>query len=247
VSFVQPSDPDYLFAKRIKQGRSRLDPAYDGFVERFPERYGISLLAVMLDAVGRPRGQGKTPRLGVVLERTSQYRSFLRSPFGFDKEKQKAVAVLLAQSLRGADPRAMFGLPPRLLHGEVRADEIFVYFDDFERVAKWEVHDLAANSGLEDFTASLGIADQFWCIERFAGPPIVFVHTDEQARALKASALPSKWADTYFEIAKRHDEFGYLNRAEIAIQCYRLFIWARIDDQRQRSFVGATRVGRPAF
>lgn len=26
------------------------------------------------------------------------------------------------------------------------------------------------------------------------------------------------WADTYFEIAKRHDEFGYLSRAEIAIQ-----------------------------
>lgn len=25
------------------------------------------------------------------------------------------------------------------------------------------------------------------------------------------------WADTYFEIAKRHDEFGYLIRAEIAI------------------------------
>jgi hypothetical protein len=77
---------------------------------------------------------------------------------------------------------------------------------------------LPASSEREAFTASLGIADQFWCIERFAGPPTVFVHTDGQARGLKASALPSKWADTYFEIAKRHDEFGYLNRAEIAIQ-----------------------------
>ena len=25
------------------------------------------------------------------------------------------------------------------------------------------------------------------------------------------------WADTYFEIAKYHDEFGYLTRPEIAI------------------------------
>lgn len=111
----------------------------------------------------------------------------------------------------------MFGLPRRLQHADVRADEIFVYFADFERVAKWEVHDQATSSELEDFTASLGIGDQFWCIQRFAGPPIVFVQTEEQARALAASALPSNWADTYFEIAKRHDEFGYLSRAEIAI------------------------------
>lgn len=219
MSFVQPGDPDYRRARRIKQGRSRLDPVYDAFAERFRERYGISPLALMLDAPDRPRGQGKTPRLAVVLERTSQYRPFLRSPFGgFDKEKQKAVAVLFTQSLPGADLRAMFGLPPGPRHGEVRADEIFVCFDDFERVAKWEAHDLAATAGLEDFIASLGIADQYWCIQRFAGPPIVFVRTDEQAGALKASALPAKWADTYFEIAKRHDEFGYLSRAENAIQ-----------------------------
>lgn len=26
------------------------------------------------------------------------------------------------------------------------------------------------------------------------------------------------WADTYFEIARRYDDFGYLTRAEIAIR-----------------------------
>ena len=46
----------------------------------------------------------------------------------------------------------------------------------------------------------------------------MFVQTDEQARSLAASVLPLNWADTYFKIAKRHDEFGYLSRAEIAIQ-----------------------------
>jgi hypothetical protein len=218
MSFVRPGDPDYLRAKRIKQGQDRLDPVYDGFVGRFRQRYGSSPLAVMLDASDRPRGQGKTPRLGLVLERTEQHRSFLRSPFGFDQEKQKATAILFTKSLPGTDLRAMFGLPAGLPPAEVRADEIFVYFNDFERVAKWEAHDLAAGGGLEEFTTSLGIGDQFWCIQRFAGPPIVFVQTDEQARALKASALPSNWADTYFELAKRHDEFGYLTRAEIVIQ-----------------------------
>jgi hypothetical protein len=50
MSFVRPGDPDYLRAKRIKQGLERLDPVYDGFVERFRQRYGSSPLAVMLDA-----------------------------------------------------------------------------------------------------------------------------------------------------------------------------------------------------
>lgn len=130
---MQPRDRDYLRAKRVKHGRSRLDPVYDPFVERFRDRYGFSPLAVILDAPDRPRGQGKTPRLGVVLERTSQYRSFLRSPFGFDKEKQKSVAMLFTESLQGADLRAMFGLEHRAPGAELEADEIFVYFDDFER------------------------------------------------------------------------------------------------------------------
>jgi hypothetical protein len=194
-----------------------MDPVYDAFAGRFRERYGISPLAITPDAFDRPGGQGTTPRLGVVLERTRQYSSFQREPFGFDKDKQDAIAVLFTESLRGADLPAIFGGRRRLPHAEVRADEIFVYFMDFERVAKWEAHGLAARSGLEDFTASLGIGDQFWCVQRCAGPPIVFVHTREQAQALSASALPSNWADTYFEIVKRHDEFGYLNRAEIAI------------------------------
>jgi hypothetical protein len=87
MGFVQPNDPEYLRAKRIKQGTSRVDPVCDAFVERFRQRYGISPLDVVLDTFDRPQGQGKTPRLGVVLERTDQYRSFLRSPFNFDRVK----------------------------------------------------------------------------------------------------------------------------------------------------------------
>ena len=123
VSFVQPSDQDYLRAKRIKQGQSRVDPVVNGTsVERFCERYGISPLAVALDtfeSAARTR-HDTAPRQ--VLEGTDKYRSFLRSQFNFDKDKQKAIAVLLTESLRGAYPRAMFGLLPRPPPAAVRAD-----------------------------------------------------------------------------------------------------------------------------
>lgn len=71
MSFITPRDPDYLRAKRIKQGESRVDPVYDAFIERFRLEYGFSPLAVFVDTMRRPQGQGNMPRLGVVLERTN--------------------------------------------------------------------------------------------------------------------------------------------------------------------------------
>lgn len=217
MTFILPSDVDYIRAKRIKQGAAHLDSNYDRFVERFHIRYGISPLTISLDALDRPGGEGTTPRLAVVLERTEEYQAFLRGPFNFDKTKQREIARLLAETVPAQTLRTSFGLSRGPLHSAPPAQDIFVCFEDFERVAKWEVHDLATAGELDGFTASLGIADQFWCTQRFAGPPIVFVHTDEQAQALRASQLPVRWADSYYEIAKRHDEFGYLTRAEIAI------------------------------
>jgi hypothetical protein len=79
------------------------------------------------------------------------------------------------------------------------------------------VRTVGADGDLAAFTSVHGIGDQFWCTQRFTEPPIVFVHTDEQAQTLRTSPLRDTWADTYFEIAKRYDEFGYLDRTEIAI------------------------------
>lgn len=219
MNFITPRDPDYLRAKRIKQGQSRMDPVYDPFTERFRLKYGISPLAVFVDSIGRGQGRDTLPRLCVVLERTEQCRAFRTAPYLFDIRKQKAVARLFTESVREEDLRAVLRRPTGEQIDAVPAEQIFVYFADFEDVAKQEVHHLATTSpGLDEFTASLSIGDQFWCTQRNGGPPIVFVHTDEQARDLKASDLPLTWADTYFEIAKRHDEFGYLTRAGITIQ-----------------------------
>lgn len=80
----------------------------------------------------------------------------LPSAFYGTKYKQRAVAILFTESLPGGDLRAMFA-PRSERPGGVLADEIFVYFADFERVAKWEVHDLVAGCELENFTASLAV------------------------------------------------------------------------------------------
>lgn len=42
--------------------------------------------------------------------------------------------------------------------------------------------------------------------------------TRPEASRLQPCHRNGQWADPYFEIAKRHDEFGHINRTEIAIQ-----------------------------
>jgi len=217
MTFIMPTDRDYLRAKKIKQGVARLDHSYDRFFDRFHARYGITPLTISLDSIDRPRREGRRPRLAVVLERSSEYRSFLTSPFNYDKAKQKEIAHLLTATVASRTLREQFDMPHRLVGGAPKAEEIFVCFEDFERVAKDEVHDLTAEAERERFESSLAIGSQLWCTQRFSGPPIVFVHTDEQAQALRNSPLRDTWADVYYEIAKPHDEFGYLDRAEIAI------------------------------
>ena len=218
MTFVQPSDPDYVEAKRIRQGLASRNPLHDRFFERFHRRFGVQPLTISFDAVADSRRERLTPRLAVVLERSDEYRSFVSGSRGYDRGKQEETAILLVESVRGSDLRAAFGLQPESPSAELRPDEIFVCFEDFERVARWEVHELVTPVERALFERGLGIEDQFWCTQRFAGPPIVFVHTDDQARAIEASTLPAQWADTYFELARPHDEFGFLGPRDIAIR-----------------------------
>lgn len=217
MTFTLPSDPDYLRAKSIKRGTTLPDPSYQDFLDQFGRRFGSSPLTISFDSIDRARLLGRTPRLAVALERTVEYQTFLADTFSYDEAKQQEVARLLTRTVDARVLRANFELPHRLLRPAPSPADIFVCFEDFERVATWEVHDLAAAGDLGGFTATLGLGQWFWCTQRFAGPPIVFVHTEEQAQTVRASPAPAEWADTYFEIAKRHDEFGYLERSSIAI------------------------------
>jgi hypothetical protein len=156
------------------------------------------------------------PRLDVVLKRTREYRRFLASGNGYDAAKQRVVATLFAEALAGADLWAVFGVTGR--GSRLAAAEIFVCFSDFERVARQEAHAAVTADELTRFTSSLGVADDvLWCVQRAFGPPIVFVHTDEQAAALRSAPDRDRWADEYFALVRAHDEFGYLERADVAV------------------------------
>lgn len=216
MSFYSPSDEGFEEALRIRRGELSVDPIFGGFIAEFTAVFGVTPLAVATDTMSSTRGV--TPRLGVVLERSSELRAF-RDPGGFnyDRAKQARTARLFAKTVPGAGLAMRFGLPRRPRRTSW-AEDLFVYFADFERVAKRAAHDEVRGPELESFEASLGLGDQFWCTERFSGPPIIFVHTDEQAARLRDGGAPGRWADLYYPLVQGHDEFGYISREEIVIQ-----------------------------
>lgn len=218
MTFVQPGDPRFKRAKQARRGKLQLDARYDGFVARFTGRFGVAPLWLEPDHVESWGGRTfPKARLDVVLERTKQYEAFCNRGGSYNAAKQRAVATMFTEELAGTDLRPLFGLSRDVSRADLDEDGIFVCFSQLESVAKQEAHQLVTTEELAGFEASLGLGDAFWCTQRLWGPPIVFVRTRAQAAALLTDRVRERWADAYFELVGPHDEFGYLDRAEIAI------------------------------
>jgi hypothetical protein len=223
VTVILPSDAAYRRAKRVRQGGARLDPRLAGVVTRFEDRFGLQPLWLGFDVVARHDAPHPWLRAEVVLERTRQYRRFCRSAFAYDPDEQRLVAEILLEELGVEGLCTLFDLPADPGSWRPRITDVFGCFSDFERVAKAEVHPLVTEDELAQFSASVatgegGVGDALWRVHGWCGSPVVFVHTDEQAAELRGSPVRARWADDYFALLRRHDEFGYQQRSEITIE-----------------------------
>lgn len=217
VGSLSSTDPDHDELRLIKRGEKQIDPVFDQFVAEFQQAFGIVPLALATDLLPATRVTNARPRLGVVLERTAEQLAF-RSPdtVNYDQAKQADVARIVARSVPATDLSRLFGVA-----AEPDVDwaaDLFVHFTEFESTAKSTAHASIRGAELDRFVAGLGLGDQFWCTQRYSGPPVVFVHTDAQAAVLRDSEMLERWADLYFALVKAHDEFGYLSRDEIVIR-----------------------------
>lgn len=217
MSVIVPWDRAYRRAKQVRQGRLRIPSRFDGFVTEFTSRFDVTPLWLETDHLDHTREPIPKPRLEIVIERTDDYRKFLTAPYNFDSSRQRMVAEIFAKHFTPPTMRSLFKLPRNLPHDYDFDYRMFVVFSDFEPVAIQDVHRSLSKRDRASFEASLGLGDEFWCTQSFFGPPIVFVYTDTQAAAINASELPNRWADTYFGLAKQHDEFDYLARDKFFI------------------------------
>jgi hypothetical protein len=221
MAFIMPGDADYECAKQAKRGERRINDSFDGFLEWFDKRYGFPPLWLSTDHFMQAPHIGAAtriaqPRLSVTLERSWQYMQFREEKGGnFARDRQRETLAAFQRIVPMTTLVKPFGLDDDANWRDALDQRLFVTFDDFEQVTKAEIHGSLSPGELSTLEEQLGLGDQFWRFNSFAGQPILFVRTATLAVELSATDLPDRWADAYVTLAKAHDEFGYLTRGDI--------------------------------
>lgn len=201
----------YQGCLEARRGRVRFDPVFDGLVQDFRAAYGAAPLWIHA-SVGWEGGRKGRPILEVVVERIADLPRWTTRG---EPEPMKVVAGMALERFSPEELRRIFPLP----HG-VACDwsrDLIVTLSSFQ---SWTL-DHAINLAPEDtaaFERSLGLGDALWMTARIATTVVVFLRTEEQARTLRAAGIPPAWAQTYRELARKYDEFGYLHPGWIGMQ-----------------------------
>jgi hypothetical protein len=90
-------------------------------------------------------------------------------------------------------------------------------FSSFAPLARQEADSRVTDKQVEGLRRSLA-ETALWTIARCFGRVDFMFYTDEQARAHAKAGFLDTYADSYFELLRPHDEFGYLSRSRFAVR-----------------------------
>lgn len=210
-----PSDPASRKSRLAKQGQLVIDPAFETFVERFTAAFGFAPLWIEADTFKTPTGA--RARLDLCCEFSDQTRRIFGLWAPNWTRQQRQAAKIATETISAASWQLLFGQDKPTDFADP-SKAVWVVSSSFEEVALSEVHDAVSAPRTREFEEGLGLGTAFWCTNRLWGAPVVFVHTEAEAVELRHSGVLREWAKSYFEIAKKHDEFGYLRVEGIDIR-----------------------------
>jgi hypothetical protein len=212
VLLIVPWGPSFWTVESAKRGTRRLDRRFDGFVARFHETFGFAPL--WLDLGSRSSQPRILDLLTVVLERSSDRVLFDPPAHVEERSRVRDVKRMFLEECGSTRfPSGPLGLFPEA----PEVARLSAFFEDFERLALEKAHGSIHGRRLRVFEQQLGLGDRFWCTASGAWPPVVFVYTDDQAAAVRASGIQRSWADLWYAMVKPFDEFGYISREDIEI------------------------------
>jgi hypothetical protein len=191
---------EYQQAKRIKRTGALLESPFKELAEWIAAEYGVRVLNLLYDVVA----PNDVPRLRVTLEMEEEALRFQHGPWGVNREEdQKRVQEgFLSILKRQGDPR-------------YTAEGLFVVFDSFERVARFEANESVTADDLKRLKAKLDDPD-LWEISRLFDRVTFFFYTDAQARQHEAAGLRDSYAREYARLVEPYDEFSYLRRRAVS-------------------------------
>lgn len=195
-------DEEYKATKSIVQGKAVLEPLFAVLADWVAFKWQVKVLNVIYDhteAVPPVR-----PRLQVIVEHSSERQKFFAG-YNFDPAKQRAISDRFAELVheRKAEHYELEGL--------------IVVFSAFAPLARQEADSQIADADVEALQQRIA-NPALWTIHRCFGRVVFFFFTDEQAQQDAQRGLRDAYADLYFEVLKKRDEFKYLRRDRFGIE-----------------------------
>ncbi len=208
---IMPSDKDFKETKQIMLGKKAMKPEFNPLSEWIDRTYGVKTINIFYDTIDK----GTRPRLEICFEYSREKAQF-NGPngFNFDSDKQKAIGNKFKETLAKQgliQESRLFGLFKKPATSKYKTENIWVFYGDFESIARTEANENVPESKVKALKNELDNKD-IWEISRAFSGTTIFLYTDEQVKKYENSEEHKKWTDKYFELLSQYDEFGYFKR-----------------------------------
>ncbi|WP_242015700.1 hypothetical protein [Robertkochia marina] len=201
-----PSDKDYKSTKKIKQNISNIKEEFGPLAKWIDDKYDVKTLNLIFDYIGNDKAH---PRLQVCLEYARDKGKFMdNKTYNFDKRKQNEIAEKFAEITSDYELKTKSNWIKRIFGLTYESNNLFVYFTDFESIAKIEANEKITEKEIKNLKAKID-NKELWTISRAFSGVTFFLYTDEQLKKYQDSETLKKWKNQYYELLKEYDEFGY--------------------------------------
>lgn len=197
---VTSHDAEYRSTKLIRQGQAFLEPLFAELAAWIAATWDVTVLNVVYDELD----PGRQPRLQVIVEHLHERERFCEG-CNFDPFAQQAIAARFAELVTR--------------HGSTsyRVERLLVVFAAFAPLAREEADSKIPGEEVRSLQQRIANPD-LWTIHRCFAHVTFMFHTEEQARRHEQAGLRDEYAGQYFELLKRHDEFGYVQRDRFSVE-----------------------------
>ncbi|QNM84621.1 hypothetical protein H9W90_10475 [Polaribacter pectinis] len=203
------SDKDYKSTKKIKQGISTIKKEFEPLAKWIDQKYDVKTLNIIFDYIHKNKSQ---PRIQICLEYARDKGKFMdNKTYNFDKRKQKEVAEKFAEITSNYELENKTNWIKRLFKLIYKSKNVFVYFSDFETIAKDEANKNIPEKEIKKLKTEIN-NPELWGIDRRFNSVTYFLQTDEQLKKYEYSETHKKWKEQYFELLKEYDEFKYFKK-----------------------------------
>ncbi|WP_298895695.1 hypothetical protein [uncultured Psychroserpens sp.] len=201
-----PSDKDYKSTKKIKQNISNIKEEFEPLAKWIDKKYDVKTLNLIFDYIDNDKSH---PRLQVCLEYAKDKGKFMdNKTYNFDKRKQNEIAEKFAEITSDYELKNKPNWIKIILKLTYKSNNLYVYFTDFESIAKIEANEKITEKEIKKLQAEIK-NKELWTISRAFSGVTYFLYTDEQLKKYQDSETQKDWKNQYYELLKQYDEFEY--------------------------------------